>query len=182
MLSGGQYHTFTKFGFRLDSFFISNCQDYENWKTRRALGIRVEGCEDWFYTVHMGWYQDEEEPFAAQWERLNASLLSQKEAGRVWLMGDFNSPAGLPGQGWELVLRDGWLDTYELAEEKDRGITVEGCIDGWKTFYEDAAAPDGMRIDYIWCSRRLPVKRSRTICNGITEPKISDHYGVLAEL
>lgn len=163
----------------VDSFFISDCQDYSNWKTRRALGIRVKGCEDWFYTVHMGWMQDPEEPFSAQWKRLNTFLLPKKKAGRVWLMGDFNSPAGL--QGWELVRRDGWQDTYELAGEKDKGITVEGCIDGWKEFYEDASAPEGMRIDYIWCSHNLPVHYSRIIFNGNTEPKVSDHYGVTIE-
>lgn len=165
----------------VDSFYISNCQDYHNWKTRRALGIRIKGLRDWFYTVHMGWWQDEEEPFYAQWKQLETILRPKKEAGTLWLAGDFNSPAGLAGQGWEFIRKNGWTDTYDLALEKDRGITVKGCIDGWEAFYKQLSDPEGMRIDYIWCNRPIPVSRSRTLFNGIAEPEISDHFGVLIE-
>lgn len=165
----------------VDSFYISGCEDYHNWKTRRVLGVQVEGCEDWFYTVHMGWWQDEEEPFACQWERLSAALLPKTASSRVWLMGDFNSPAEGRGQGYDLVLKSGWTDTYEAAVEKDGGITVEGCIDGWRSYFAQGEIPDGMRIDYIWCSRPSPVRRSRVLFNGTVEPKVSDHFGVLIE-
>ena len=47
-------------------FNLSNTNDYYNWKTRKALGIHTE--KGWFFTVHMGWWKDEEEPFKAQWE------------------------------------------------------------------------------------------------------------------
>ena len=47
-------------------FLTSKTDDYENWKTRRILGIQPEGSSDWFFTVHMGWWNDEEEPFVDQ--------------------------------------------------------------------------------------------------------------------
>lgn len=165
----------------VDSFFISSCTDYGNWKTRRVLGIQTNCSADWFYTVHMGWWQDEEEPFAAQWDRLDAALSQKKEEGTVWLMGDFNSPAQFRNQGYDRIQAAGWADTYELASKKDEGITVEGCIDGWKSFYDSAEAPKGMRMDHIWCSRPLLVKSSRVFFDGTSEPKVSDHFGVMIE-
>jgi len=38
-----------------------------------------------------------------------------------------------------------------------------------------------MRIDHIWCSRRVPVRRARVVFDGKREPQISDHYGILLE-
>ncbi len=163
-----------------ESFYISGCTDYQNWKTRRTLGIRTEGRADWFFTVHMGWWQDEQEPFAGQWKRLNNALQQKKEEGaRIWLMGDFNSPAQFRGQGYDLIQADGWLDTYQLAEERDDGITVRGCIDGWRSFTENGQMPEGMRMDHIWCNSAAPIARSQVIFNGSNGPVVSDHFGVL---
>lgn len=218
-----------------DRFFISRSQDYENWKTREILGIRTqpEGHDPvWCYTVHMGWWDDEEEPFKAQWEqvekgleagRAGACVKTRPRAGRtatmtgpgpeamagsslVWLMGDFNSPAQVRGEGYDLIADWGWKDTYHLAEEKDSGITVEGVIDGWRDkLDQDPAGRDGadekgadgkglngkrpgeggvpgMRIDHIWCSKKIEIRRSEVICNGRRYPKVSDHNGVMVTL
>lgn len=161
-----------------DSFRISRCDDYLNWKTRRTLGIEVDGA--WFYTVHMGWWEDEEEPFAAQWQELNRRLGSKMAEGPVWLLGDFNSPAEVRGQGYDCVRAAGWQDTFLLARKNDTGVTVEGVIDGWRSLLEQPAA--GMRIDHIWCSRTLPVAESQVVLNGRSGPVVSDHYGVLITL
>ncbi len=163
-----------------EAFYISGCQDYGNWKTRKALGIRAGGCDDWFYTVHMGWWQDEDEPFERQWRRLNDALEQKKQDGTVWLLGDFNSPAQFHGQGYDCIRSDGWQDTYQLAGQKDSGITVEGCIDGWRQEGQEAA--DEMRLDYIWCSRPAAVLSSNVIFNGQNGPKVSDHFGILAKV
>lgn len=165
-----------------DSFRISRCDAYENWKTRRILGIRTE--KGWFYTVHMGWWDDKEEPFQEQWERLEEHLKELKKPqgfdshSPVWLMGDFNSLDIISGEGYDLVRGSGWKDTYRLAQEKDEGITVGKVIDGWRERLSDQKLPDGMRIDYIWCSQAIPVRSSYVICNGEKYPVVSDHYGV----
>lgn len=162
------------------AFFISRCHSYDNWKTRKVLGIRTGTCADWFYTVHMGWWQDEEEPFASQWERLDSTLRqNHNSTGNIWLMGDFNSPAEFRGQGYDCVKNSGWYDTYTLAEQKDSGITVSGCIDGWRTCSEQETVPEGMRMDQIWCSSPVPVKSSAVLFNGINGAVVSDHFGVL---
>lgn len=159
----------------VDAFRISSCSDYHNWKTRWTLGVQVDG--DWFYTVHMGWWADEEEPFDAQWCTLNSRLCRKKADARVWLLGDFNSPAEVRGQGYDCVRGDGWQDSFLLTQNRDSGITVEGIIDGWRDAF--AQPPEGMRIDQIWCSEALPVRDSHVVLNGHSGPVVSDHFGVM---
>lgn len=161
---------------------LSRSADYGSWRTRYALGVRPAGMEDWFYTVHLGWWADEQEPFAGQWQRLHNALASQKAKGRIFLMGDFNSPAEVRGQGYDLIAQSGWQDTYLLAAARDSGVTVQGIIDGWRDKLSEKDMLEGMRIDHIWCSKKTAVQKSRVCFNGQCEPVISDHYGVLADL
>ncbi len=164
----------------VDQFPISRSRDYENWRTRAVLGVQVEGLEDWFYTVHMGRWDDKEERFADQWKVLNCCLASKRLWGQVWLMGDFNAPDAIPGQSYELITACGWIDTWRIANRRDSGTTVPGIIDGWPTTPE-TLRPDGMRLDYIWSSRKAGIRSSHVVFNGTQEPVVSDHYGVLAE-
>lgn len=151
-----------------DGVLVSTCNDYNNWKRRKILGIRSG--DEWFYTVHMGWWNDEEEPFIKQWERLSSHL---QERPNVWLMGDFNSRADIRNEGYDCISSSGWIDTYSIAKEKDDGFTVTKKIDGWNDSTEQ------MRIDYIWSSRVVPIKSSRVIFNDINGDVISDHFGVI---
>lgn len=160
---------------------ISSVNDYQNWRTRKVLGVQVDNRPEWFYTVHMGWWQDEHEPFERQWSVLQEHLAQKQKHDRVWLMGDFNSPAEVRGQGYDLVAESGWQDTYLLAEEKDAGFTVRGVIDGWRELLKDEIDPEGMRIDHIWCSEMVDVEWCSVVFNGEHEPVVSDHFGVLLE-
>lgn len=38
------------------------------------------------------------------------------------------------------------------------------------------------RIDQIWCSQAIAVKSTRVVFDGLREPQVSDHAGVLIEL
>lgn len=150
----------------------SKSDDYENWKTRRIPGIKTNG--EWFYSVHMGWWNDDEEPFSEQWARISAAL---PENEKIWLMGDFNSRADVRGEGYDLVRASGWYDTYELAAERGSGYTVSKQIDGWRG--SDSA---DMRIDYVFTNRREIIKSSAVVFNGVNYPSVSDHCGVMIEL
>lgn len=165
-----------------DYFGISRSKDYGNWKKRDIVGVRLEDSERWFYTVHMGWWTDEEEPFQYHWDQFELATAQKKEQTQVWLMGDFNSPAEVRGQGYDYILSNGWNDTYQMAQEKDSGITVEGVIDGWRELLDESVGvPEGMRIDHIWCSQKVPVIRSQVVLNGENGPVVSDHFGVMIE-
>lgn len=163
-----------------DQFFISSSRNYCNWKTRKLLGVHTDGM--WFYSVHMGWWDDEEEPFARQWDRVTAELGAISQT--CFIMGDFNSPADKQKEGYDYVCESGWLDTWQMAEKKDTGITVGGVIDGWRDKSIDATGQKeiGMRIDYIFCNQEITVKSSQVVFNGVNYDVVSDHYGVLVEI
>lgn len=165
----------------VDAFPVSKINDYHSWRTRAVLGIQVEGMEDWFYSLHMGWWDDEVERFLDQWKTLNCCIMSKRMCGNVWLMGDFNAPDTVHGQSYEHMAASGWFDTFQLAHSRDSGITVAGAIDGWRqrpVFNME----NGMRLDYIWCSRKQDIRASRVLFNGVKEPVVSDHFGVLIDI
>ncbi|MBQ8568683.1 MAG: endonuclease/exonuclease/phosphatase family protein [Oscillospiraceae bacterium] len=159
-----------------DIITVSGTDEYYNWKTRKILGIRTENApDDFFYTVHYGWWNDDEEPFSAQWRNTLAHIAKNK---RVWLMGDINNPAEIKDQGYDLINRSGFYDSYIYADKKDNGITAAKNIDGWK---ERAEGSEGMRIDMILCSELIKPKYSTVIFDGKKYPVISDHFGVMIE-
>lgn len=163
-----------------ESFLLSRADDYANWKTRKVLGVQVAGLTDWFYNVHMGWWEDEEEPFIVQWKILNLFLHTKPRYAPVWLMGDFNAPAEKRGEGYDCIEDAGWYDTYLRAQEKSGAATLPGDADGWRGGAAEAACR-GMRIDQVWCSMPVAIVASRVLFDGAAYPAVSDHYGVLVE-
>lgn len=156
---------------------ISSTDDYGNWKTRKVVGIRTEKYPDeWFYSVHFGWWNDSDEPFQSQWKRFSEAV-DKKE--QVWLMGDFNSPAELRGEGYDMVKTHGWHDSFLLAKSRDKGVTVKESIDGW---HGKKIGSYGMRIDQIWSRREREILSSQVVFNGNNYPIVSDHYGVKIEV
>ena len=165
----------------VDKFPISKVNDYYNWRTRAVLGVQVEGLDDWFYSLHMGWWDDSENGFLEQWKILSSCIAGKRLCGPVWLMGDFNAPDVVTGQSYEHMTACGWIDTYRIAQFKDCGITVPGVIDGWREKLQGRRI-DGMRLDYIWCNQKKEVVSSRVMYNGMKEPVVSDHFGVLIQI
>ena len=138
------------------------------WKKRAAVGIKTKS--QWFYSVHTGWWNDDEEPFKKQWNILKET----EKDGSVWLMGDFNNPSDAENEGYSEILRDGWLDTYMLAANKDIGFTATTKIDGWH-----GAEEKKIRIDYIFTNKKTAIESSFVIFDGKNYPKVSDHNGVI---
>lgn len=146
---------------------LSPFDDYNNWKTRFALGVGIG--DYWFYSLHFNWESDKESPFKDEWHELLGATHSKKS---VYLMGDFNLTPD--SNGYELITKS-YFDTYMLAKDIDNGITVKGKIDGWEKGREEK------RIDYIFTSKNTDFKSSKTIFNGKNEEIISDHFGILLE-
>lgn len=162
---------------KTDVLLVSNVDDYENWKTRKILGISTkEYPNEWFYSVHYGWWDDEEEPFGEQWKKTDSHMAKENT---VWLLGDFNNPAQIRNEGYDWIKDSSWWDSFVSAEKKDTGITVGTVIDGWREKMKDTS---GMRIDQIWCNQKTEVKCSKVIFDGKEYPVVSDHYGVLIEV
>lgn len=156
----------------IEEVLISKNNSYKNYKTRKILGIKVEN--SWYFCVHMGWWNDSEDPFANQWLKIKELLTGAKFLNKkIYLMGDFNSPASAKNEGRDLIESSGFYDTYKLAENKDEGSTAPKNIDGWKNNNADK-----MRIDYIFQNNKEFVKSSKVIFNGKNYGVVSDHFGV----
>ena len=148
------------------SVMISSGRERELWKRRYALGIKTSIGE--FYSLHFGWWEDEDEPFDDQWDR----FLETDIGDGAWLMGDFNGDS--MGESYKLVRASGFYDTYNLAKKRDDGYTVTKKIDGWKS-------AESKRIDYIFCNFKANVAESKTIFDGNHFDVVSDHFGVMIE-
>lgn len=153
------------------SFFASETIAYEDYKSRKVVGIKT--ADTWYFSLHLGWWEDKENPFAAQWKRCSTVFDALKEP--VFLLGDFNNPANRKQEGYDLITKN-WFDTYQLAEQKDNGITVAEAIDGWTD------NQGGLRIDYVFARYPVETVSSTVIFNGINEPIVSDHFGVAVEI
>ncbi|WP_428909618.1 endonuclease/exonuclease/phosphatase family protein [Niallia sp. Krafla_26] len=154
-----------------ESFFITQSRDTNFWKTRKIVGAKIRFQDETiaFYSCHLGWFGDEDEPFEEQMDIL-CQIASQNE--KFFLMGDFNNAAHIRGEGYDYILSKGLYDTYNLAEEKDHGATVSGKLAGWEENKQD------LRIDYIFSNLPVNVKKSAVVFNGKNKPVISDHFGV----
>ncbi|WP_335869884.1 hypothetical protein [Bacillus sp. 2205SS5-2] len=89
-----------------------------------------------------------------------------------FFMGDFNNNAFVRDEGYDFLLSKGLFDTYNLAENPDNGITVEGKIAGWDENKMD------LRIDLVLVRDKINVKSSKVIFNAKNKPIVSDHFGV----
>ena len=157
-------------------FYITQNHDYLNWRVRKVVGVQceVEDRKVWFFSVHLGWWNDAEESFASQFATLEREIAKICGDEEVFLMGDFNNPADIRDEGYDKVVSSGWYDTYVDAHIKDEGVTVAGLIDGWKD-HKDIKT---MRIDFIFSSKKTNIKESKVVFNGKNGQVISDHFGV----
>ena len=155
---------------------VSDTEDENDWKKRGILGVAVaDHPDELFFSVHYGWWGDADEPFARQWTKTVGFLAPLQKDRRVWLMGDFNNPAHRRGEGYDLLIRDGWQDAYLAAARREGEITVPGAIDGWQG---DAS---GKRIDFVFASRPAKIGCAMTVFDGVRHPVLSDHYGLWVE-
>ena len=120
------------------------------------------------YSCHLGWWNDEEEPFNNQFDNLIKNIKNDKLA---FVMGDFNNNANIRNEGYDYICKS-LIDTYDLAIEKDNGTTVKGKIAGWDKNKED------LRLDLILTNKEIKVIKSNVIFNNTNKNIVSDHYGV----
>ncbi|MBP1043021.1 endonuclease/exonuclease/phosphatase family protein [Vagococcus sp. BWB3-3] len=151
---------------------------YDNYQRRKALGIKVTIQQQsyWFYSVHCSWWQPKQSiGFRYEWASLTKAIKLSATV-PVFLLGDFNNPADITGEGYELITKSGWYDTFYLADHREGAATVEKNIAGWEDNQQ------AIRIDYVFCSHALPIASSMILFNGVRGPLISDHFGLAVSL
>ena len=96
-------------------------------------------------------------------------------------MGDFNNPASVRNEGYDLVESSGFNDSFGIARMRKGNITAKLNIDGWKDGGSFKSNGGGMRIDQIWCSSKALIKRHEVVFDEKKPGVVSDHYGVMIE-
>ena len=160
-----------------ESFFITKNKDRLYWKTRKIVKSSIQINKEVFdfYSCHLGWWNDEEEPFKYQADE----LLKHMNKDRISiLMGDFNNNAFIKNEGYDYLMNNNLNDLYLQAENTASKCiaTAKGKIDGWEQNSEQ------LRLDLVLSDKSLKVKYADIIFNGENKKIISDHYGVELEL
>lgn len=158
-----------------DTFFSSKSETMHSILSRKIVGVRVQYKDEEIdiYSCHINLPDALEEN---QLENIERILKRKQDGKRKILLGDFNTDAISNPQAYEAILNLGLWDTYQLAKEKDEGITVEKNIDGWQDHESKK------RLDYILTDQPVEVLWNQVIFNGRNGQVISDHFGVHVEL
>lgn len=159
----------------VDPFYCSQHQRLDSILSRKILGLTVEyqGQLVECYSCHINLPDCKEEN---QLENIRNIVERTSNHHLKILMGDFNTDAITNPQAYENIKSLGLIDTYDLAEQKDSGITVEKAIDGWRDHSEEK------RLDYIFLNQAKRVLSSQVIFNGKNKAVVSDHFGVEVDL
>ncbi|ASQ48926.1 MAG: endonuclease [Leptotrichia sp.] len=154
-----------------DEFYCTFSQSVRVINARRIVSITLdyEGQKVEFYSCHMNLPNCETEDMG---ENIQTILKRTKNDNLKFLMGDFNTDAIHNQEAYQNIINQGLFDTYELAEKKDSGITVNKKIDGWATSGSEK------RLDYIFSNKKVKVLESKVIFNGENKEVVSDHFGL----
>lgn len=161
--------------FKSESLLVSPTNDMTDYHTRQILLARFEEFEMplTVASCHFSWWSDNQaEGFYYEWQQLLKII--QNERGQVLMFGDFNTPAHLRSEGYDLV-KETMMDMFELADKKQGSYTVDQTIDGWSDNTEK------LRIDFGFVLKPIDVLSYQVIFNGMTGPIVSDHLGIMIE-
>ncbi len=155
----------------VDQVQLSIVNDFESIHTRRALVLETEAAA--FISVHLSWWKEEEEnPFLREWAAVEAAVKKLRGTKPIYVMGDFNNPADVRNEGYDLITNAGWQDAYAVAATREGSATVPPAIDGWE------GNELSLRIDYIFSDQPQAVETYEVKFDGKKLPIVSDHYGV----
>ncbi|WP_105118567.1 endonuclease/exonuclease/phosphatase family protein [Streptococcus suis] len=157
--------------YEVDAFYCSQNKDLTSILSRKIIGLTVLYEKELIdiYSCHINLPGHPEED---QLENVRKIVNRTSQERLKILMGDFNTDALSDPQAYQAIKNLGLYDSYDLAVEKDSGITVEKAIDGW------AGHSQEKRLDYVFLNQERQVQSSRVIFNGDNLPVISDHFGV----
>lgn len=164
---------------RIEPVVMSPQYGYDRVERRSSLAVQVraEAGPVWCVSAHMSWWNLQGEPlFEREFTQLSRALAEYAQDAPVLLGGDFNSEAQIRGEGYDLVLSSGAVDTRALAEHTEGEFTVHRSISGWEG-HEEAK-----RIDFVFADRPVRVLSHRVVFRDDSPEAVSDHSGVLVEV
>lgn len=154
---------------------------YTDQDVARRVAVAVHLGEEfggaWVASTHMSWWKlGEVALFADEFAQLERQMKQLADGAPVILAGDFNNAAQVQGEGYDLMLERGWIDTYRVAEQVTGEFTVHKSIHGWDNLTQ------ALRIDLVLTDRPTRVRTHEVVFPDTDETAISDHSGLLLTL
>lgn len=81
----------------VDRFPINKGTDAGKQDVHTALGIQIEGMEDWFYCLSLDPTMD----FQSQWKLINGCIAAKRLCSTVWLLGMQSCRDEIPAGNWQ---------------------------------------------------------------------------------
>lgn len=156
---------------------LSKITDPNDYHTRVLVGaeIKIQNQSFDFYSLHASWWVSPEGFSCFPYEVEKLKEVQQNTSHPVFLMGDFNNPSHIQGEGYSALQKD-WWDSYSLAKETCGKYTVMNNIAGW----DDNQG--GLRIDFIMMSQKFPISLTKVYFDGKNGKIVSDHFGYGVDL
>lgn len=159
-----------------NSKYVTENEDKNFWLSRKVLraDIDYKGETITLVSVHLGFWDNQIEPFENQFQNLVTFSTSQAT---TIVAGDFNVEAGTPGYDF-MIKNSNFRDLdLECNPEGMFAPTIGGLIDGWNEL-----SGKEKRIDYIFSgAEKLICKKVDRIFTENCYGEVSDHFGLLAE-
>ncbi|WHS51008.1 endonuclease/exonuclease/phosphatase family protein [Rothia sp. SD9660Na] len=154
---------------------------YTDQDVARRVAVAVQLGEEfggaWVASTHMSWWKlGEVALFADEFTQLERQMKQLADGAPVILAGDFNNAAQVQGEGYDLMIERGWIDTYRVAEQVTGEFTVHKSIHGWDNLTQ------ALRIDLVLTDRPTRVRTHEVVFPDTDETAISDHSGLLLTL
>ncbi len=161
--------------YQVDTFYCSQHQKPDSILSRKVIGLTLyyQGQLIDVYSCHINLPDADGE---SQLDNVKAIVHRTASDHLKLVMGDFNADALDEQSHYQAIKALGLIDSYDLALQKDRGITVAKAIDGWQGQAQEK------RLDYIFLTEERRVLSHQVIFNGKNRPPISDHFGVAVEI
>ncbi|WP_158256062.1 endonuclease/exonuclease/phosphatase family protein [Corynebacterium sp. 13CS0277] len=143
---------------------------YSDVRRRVSLAARING--RWVVTTHLSWWPQAR----TEWEALQPQLENLGGGEAMILAGDINNPAHLRGEGYDLMITSGWVDSFHTAGTVLGEATVHKKIHGWEDNEE------ALRIDVVLCTPDLQPTHHEVVFADNTADALSDHSALIVEI
>lgn len=159
----------------IDQFPISRISDFRNRNTHAALGVQVEGMDDWFYSLCMNPFNVAGDGFSEQLKRLNCCIAGKRLCAAVWLAGAVSAADSLPVQSYQYGIPGGWKDCCDIAGNKGKACTPYQRMQRYTSRYD-------LYSNYLWCSQMRNVVSFHTVRKRPENAEGADYTGILVEV
>jgi len=153
----------------IQSCYITKTSDHFTFKSRKVLKATIKNID--FYSCHMGWEDDENEPFSYQLHQLDQYVKDVSMNRLAIIGGTFNND--VKTKSYQDIINLGYIDLYRKANP-------EGMYEDTLILPEGYQKEDSYRLDYIFSNKnQITIKNVKYLFEKTD--RVSDHVAILIE-